>query len=41
MLDIISDMLKNDLVSGSSGNVSMRIDDHVMITPSSVRYNVM
>ncbi len=41
MLAIISDMLKNDLVSGSSGNVSMRIDDHVLITPSSVRYIAM
>ena len=34
-------MVEKDLVIGSSGNVSVRIDDHVVITPSSVHYTEM
>ncbi|MBE0526950.1 MAG: class II aldolase/adducin family protein [Candidatus Thorarchaeota archaeon] len=41
LLDICLKMLENDLVIGSSGNVSVRIDDHVVITPSSVFYTEM
>lgn len=35
------EMLKEDLVIGSSGNISVKIDDHVIITPSSVHYAEM
>ena len=41
LLDICLKMVENDLVIGSSGNVSVRIDDHVVITPSSVHYTEM
>jgi len=38
LLDICLKMVENDLVIGSSGNASIRIDDHVVITPSSIHY---
>ena len=41
LLDICLKMVENDLVIGSSGNASVRIDDHVVITPSSVFYTEM
>ena len=41
ILDICLQMVENDLVIGSSGNVSVRIGDHVVITPSSVWYTEM
>jgi L-fuculose-phosphate aldolase len=41
LLDICLKMIENDLVIGSSGNVSVRIDDHVVITPSSIHYTEM
>lgn len=34
-------MIKNNLVIGSSGNISVRVEDHVVITPSSVHYTEM
>lgn len=34
-------MVKHDLVIGSSGNASIRVDDHVVISPSSVHYSEM
>lgn len=41
LLDICLQMVENDLVIGSSGNASVRVDDHVVITPSSVHYTNM
>ncbi len=41
LLQVCTDMLRANLVIGSSGNVSMRVDDHVVITPSSVPYATM
>lgn len=41
LLDICLKMIENDLVIGSSGNASVRVDDHVIITPSSVHYTEM
>ena len=41
MLEICKEMLEKDLVVGSAGNVSMRVEDHIIITPSSVRYTEM
>jgi L-fuculose-phosphate aldolase len=41
LLDICMQMLKNDLVIGSAGNVSVRVNDHVVITPSSIHYDEM
>jgi len=41
LLDICIQMLKNDLVIGSAGNASIRVDDHVVITPSSIHYSEM
>jgi L-fuculose-phosphate aldolase len=41
LLDICMQMLKNDLVIGSAGNVSIRVGDHVVITPSSIHYTEM
>jgi L-fuculose-phosphate aldolase len=41
MLEICREMLEKDLVIGSAGNVSMRVEDHIIITPSSVRYTEM
>lgn len=41
ILDVCLQMLKNDLVIGSSGNVSARVNNHVVITPSSVHYTEM
>ncbi len=41
LLEITLQMLKHDLVIGSSGNASLRVGDHVLITPSSVRYDTM
>jgi L-fuculose-phosphate aldolase len=41
LLDICLQMLKNDLVIGSAGNVSVRVGDHVVITPSSIHYDEM
>lgn len=34
-------MVGNDLVVGSSGNASLRVGDHILITPSSVQYSTM
>jgi L-fuculose-phosphate aldolase len=34
-------MVENDLVIGSAGNVSIRVGDHVIITPSSIHYTEM
>lgn len=34
-------MVENDLVFGSSGNASLRVGDHILITPSSVQYSTM
>ena len=41
LLDICLAMIKNDLVIGSSGNASLRVGDHVVISPSSVHYTEM
>ncbi|MFO7836322.1 MAG: class II aldolase/adducin family protein [Candidatus Thorarchaeota archaeon] len=41
MLETCAEMLERDLVVGSSGNVSLRIKDHIIITPSGVEYRVM
>jgi L-fuculose-phosphate aldolase len=41
LLDICLEMVKNDLVIGSSGNASVRVGDHVVITPSTVHYSKM
>jgi len=41
LLDICLKMVENDLVIGSSGNASIRVDDHVVITPSSIHYTKM
>lgn len=41
MLEICLEMLERDLVVGSAGNASIRVDDHIIITPSSVRYAEM
>ncbi|TFH02184.1 MAG: class II aldolase/adducin family protein [Candidatus Thorarchaeota archaeon] len=41
LLDICLKMVENDLVIGSSGNASVRVDDHVVITPSSIHYTEM
>ena len=41
LLDICLDMIKHDLVIGSSGNASLRVGDHVVISPSSVHYTEM
>lgn len=41
LLDICLEMIKNDLVIGSSGNASLRVGDHVVISPSSVNYSEM
>ncbi len=41
LLDICLEMVKHDLVIGSSGNASIRIGDHVVISPSSVHYTEM
>ncbi|MBD3157620.1 MAG: class II aldolase/adducin family protein [Candidatus Lokiarchaeota archaeon] len=41
MLETCAEMLDRDLVVGSSGNVSLRVKDHVIITPSGVEYRVM
>jgi len=41
LLDICIQMLKNDLVIGSAGNASIRVDDYVVITPSSIHYSEM
>ena len=41
LLQICKEMVENDLVVGSSGNASMRVGDHVLITPSSVQYSTM
>ncbi len=38
LLDVCLEMLKHDLVIGSSGNASLRVGDHVVISPSSVHY---
>jgi L-fuculose-phosphate aldolase len=34
-------MIEHDLVIGSSGNASLRVGDHVVISPSSVHYSEM
>jgi len=34
-------MVKHDLVIGSSGNASLRVGEHVVISPSSVHYSEM
>ncbi len=41
LLQICREMVENDLVVGSSGNASLRVGDHVLITPSSVQYTTM
>jgi len=41
LLNICLKMVENDLVIGSSGNASVRVDDHVVITPSSIHYTEM
>ena len=41
LLDICHQMVENDLVIGSSGNASVRVGDHIVITPSSVQYTKM
>ena len=41
ILNICLEMIKNDLVIGSSGNVSVCVNDHVVITPSSIFYTEM
>jgi L-fuculose-phosphate aldolase len=41
LLDICLEMIKHDLVIGSSGNASLRVGDHVIISPSSVHYTEM
>lgn len=41
LLDVCMQMLKYDLVIGSAGNVSVRVNDHVVITPSSIHYTEM
>ena len=41
LLDLCLQMVENDLVIGSSGNASLRIDEHVVISPSSVHYTEM
>jgi L-ribulose-5-phosphate 4-epimerase len=41
LLDICLQMLEENLVIGSSGNASIRVDEHVVISPSSVHYSEM
>jgi len=41
LLDICLEMIRYDLVIGSSGNASLRVGDHVVISPSSVHYTEM
>jgi L-fuculose-phosphate aldolase len=41
LLNICMEMVDRDLVVGSAGNTSMRVDEHIIITPSSVRYSEM
>ncbi|MFX1482009.1 MAG: class II aldolase/adducin family protein [Promethearchaeota archaeon] len=41
LLEICLQMVKNDLVIGSSGNASLRVEDHIVISPSSVHYTEM
>jgi L-fuculose-phosphate aldolase len=41
LLDLCLQMVENDLVIGSSGNASLRVDEHVVISPSSVHYTEM
>ncbi|MFW9849318.1 MAG: class II aldolase/adducin family protein [Candidatus Thorarchaeota archaeon] len=41
LLDICIRMIELGMVIGSSGNASIRIEDHVVITPSSVEYLTM
>ena len=41
LLDICLEMTERSMVIGSSGNASVRVDDHVVITPSSVKYKEM
>lgn len=41
LLEICKEMLKLGMVIGSSGNASIRLDQHIVITPSSVRYVTM
>ncbi len=41
LLDTCLEMLRHDLVIGSSGNASLRVGNHVVISPSSVHYTEM
>ncbi|MFQ5831251.1 MAG: class II aldolase/adducin family protein [Candidatus Thorarchaeota archaeon] len=41
LLEICNEMVDHDLVIGSSGNASLRVGDHVLITPSSIPYATM
>lgn len=41
LLDICLEMIERSMVIGSSGNASVRVDNHVVITPSSVKYKEM
>jgi L-fuculose-phosphate aldolase len=41
LLDTCLQMVKDNLVVGSAGNASVRVNDHVIITPSSIHYTEM
>jgi L-ribulose-5-phosphate 4-epimerase len=41
IIDVCNKMLDMDLVIGTSGNVSTRVGDHVVITPTSLKYRTM
>lgn len=41
ILDVAKKSYNRNLVAGTSGNVSMRINDNFLITPSSLSYDVM
>jgi L-fuculose-phosphate aldolase len=41
LLEVCLEMVKHDLVIGSSGNASLRVGNHVVISPSSVHYTEM
>ncbi|MDF1539514.1 MAG: class II aldolase/adducin family protein [Candidatus Thorarchaeota archaeon] len=41
LLEICLEMISLNMVIGSSGNASIRVDNHVVLTPSSVKYVTM
>ncbi|MCK5238505.1 MAG: class II aldolase/adducin family protein, partial [Candidatus Thorarchaeota archaeon] len=41
LLDTCIEMINLEMVIGSSGNASIRIGEHVVLTPSSVHYVTM